>query len=175
MFEIETKELEIMKSKGSLSPSVEMYIKAIENLNSAEKVLKASIGGIEFDLDFARQNAKGFASVLEKLLQKSNDVVAVPVQEKAFDTFELADYCGVSVQMIRRKCESGEIKAQRGKRNQWLIYESEMNNPLIQRWLQEKKTRFTNLKEAQEVLNKSEAFIEGLKEEENARKKDAEE
>jgi hypothetical protein len=173
MYEIEAKELEVMKRKGSLTPSMEMYIKAIENLLTAEKLLKTT--NIDNDLDFARKNAKGLATVLEKMLQRDDKSIAVPVQEKVLDSFELADKCGVSVQMVRRKCESGEIKASRGKRNQWLISETEMSNPLIKRWLHEKKMRYSDLKEAQQVLNKSEAFLNGLKEEEDDRKADAEE
>jgi hypothetical protein len=176
MFEIEANEIEAMKRKGELSLPFEMYINAVESLNTAEKILKSSIGGneIAIDLEYARKNAKGLAVILERILTKSSDIVTIPVQEKTIDTFELADIAGVSAQMIRRKCESGEIKADRGKRNQWLIPESELSNPVIQRWMQDKITRFSQIKEAQSVLNKSKTFIDGLKEEEEARKADSE-
>jgi hypothetical protein len=51
-----------------------------------------------------------------------------------------------------------------------------LDKPIIQKWLQEKTTRITSFKEVQSVLNnRSKAFLEGLKEEEEARKAEAEE
>ncbi|MDQ0156516.1 helix-turn-helix domain-containing protein [Robertmurraya andreesenii] len=173
MYEIQTEELEKMKRNLQLSPPMEMYITAIENLLVAEKVLKTT--NIDSDLAYANQNAKGFATLVKQIVQKRDNIAIIPSEEKVLDTFELADYCGVSAQTIRKKCESGEIKAKRGKRNQWIIPESELSNPIILKWLEDKETRFTSIKEAQDVLSKSKAFIDGLKEEEKARKAEAEE
>ncbi|MGG1659341.1 hypothetical protein [Brevibacillus sp. NRS-1366] len=47
---------------------------------------------------------------------------------------ELADHCGVSIQLVRRFCETGEIKTESG-----MIPKSELRvNSICLHWIEEK-------------------------------------
>lgn len=86
--------------------------------------------------------------------------------------FSLADEYGVSIQTIKRKCESGEIKAYQVQ-NQWMVDISELDNPILKQWKKEKESRYRDIKESQEILSDSKSFIDGLRKEELRRKQDS--
>lgn len=171
--DIPAKQIEIIKeNEQSLNPKQQAFINSLETFWSTQKLLdKEDIADL-FEIS-KKAGAIEFGDFLTGLAKQEPGYVSIPKREteKFYNAGEFADLCGVSVQMVRRECEKGNIRADRGKKNSWIISEKELENPICKRWLENRKVMWSSIREAKEKLKNSPEFIEGLKESEISRKK----
>lgn len=167
----------IHKVSGNLDFTLKAYIGAVETVLLLQKSLSnKQLSDLKKFFQSAEANSLAEAvSVMEngKLLGES--ILPVYIEEEVFDVKEVANLCGVSVQMVRRACESGVIAAKRGKKRSWIISKSEfINSDIYVRWMNANQDIWTNLEAASKVLGEDRGFIEGLQESELGRKSDIE-
>lgn len=167
----------IHKVSRDLDFTLKAYIGAVETVLLLQKSLNyKQLTDLKKFFQSAEANSLAEAvSVMEKGKLLGETVLPVYVEEEVLDVKEVANLCGVSVQMVRRACESGVITAKRGKKRSWIISKSEfMNSDIYVRWMNANQDVWTNIEAASKVLGEDRGFIEGLKESEAGRKSDFE-
>ncbi|HDR4451154.1 helix-turn-helix domain-containing protein [Bacillus cereus] len=172
--ELPTSQIKLVKEKEMLfNPKQKLFLDTLTTFLTAQTTLSES--DVTDLIEQSRKiGAPDFAELLNVLIQNPEaDIARIPlkVPEKFFSAQELAEICGVSVQLIRRECEKGHIKATKGKKNSWKIAEGELQNPLCQRWLEDKQTMWSKIEQAKDVLKDNNELLENLKNIEENRKK----
>lgn len=171
--DLPTKQIELVKEiEKSFNPKQRLFLDTLSTFLTAQTTL--SEDDITDLIDRSKKaGAPDFADLLNTLINSPGPNIArIPVRipEKFFNAQEFADICGVSVQMVRRECDKENIKATRGIKNSWIIPESELENPICQRWLENKQTMWSQIEQAKEALKNSDEFINNLKDIEENRK-----
>lgn len=170
--ELPAEQLDLVKQEEKFFNSHQrLFIKSLETFIEAQTSMSQD------DIkDFIEKTkaigASDFSEMINYLSDSKPSMIRVPIQSKEtfFSATELAELCGVSVQLVRRECEKGNIRAERGIRNSWLIPEEELENPICKRWVINKNTMWSDIENAKMDLQGNEKLIERLKEIEESRK-----
>lgn len=171
--DLPTKQIELVKEKGkSFNTRQRLFLETLTTFLTAQNTLTDE--DIKDLIERSKKvAAPDFAELLNSLTQSpipNISRIPVKVAEKFFSASEVADICGVSVQTVRKECDKGNIRAKKGIKNSWIIPQSELENPICKRWLENKQTMWSQIKEATEPLKDSEELIHNLNDIEEKRK-----
>ncbi|MTT32910.1 helix-turn-helix domain-containing protein [Terrilactibacillus sp. BCM23-1] len=171
--DIPTKQIELVKEKENIfNPNQRLFLETLTTFLTAQTALTEE--DIRDLIERSKKvGAPDFAELLNSLSQSpQSNIARIPVQvaEKFFSASEIADICGVSVQSVRKECDKGNIKARRGIKNSWIIPASELENPICQRWIENKQAMWSRIEDAKKVLKDSDELINNLKDIEENRK-----
>lgn len=159
---IPSEEIEKTKKHKDLTVPLDLMIKSVEMFNAAAKLISPK--ELEYLTD---HKAYKFAESLKQLSSlNSENVMAVPmfIDEPTLTVAHLAEQCGVSEQIVRKACRAGDIKAKRGKKQSWIIPQTELlQNSICLRWLAEKQSINNIMQEVKERLNNELWYDEILK------------
>lgn len=170
--ELPAEQIDMVKQKEkTFNPHQRLFLNSLETFITAQETLSKE-DMEDFIVRVQSIGAPDFADLLNTLANSPALKIRIPlhVQEDSFSASEFADVCGVSAQLVRRECEKGNIKADRGLKNSWIIPQSELQNPICQRWLRKKQTMWTQIEQAKAELQDSEDFIGNLNNIEEQRK-----
>ena len=172
--DLPNKELDLIRNESLETPAQRLFFDSFRTFMSAQELLSdEDLRKITEQL--SADKSPVLKSILTSMLEarSSNPKVLVPLSQTNINTAldagktltpnDIADLCGVTVQLVRRECERGNIKAVKGKMNRWEIPESELQGDVCQRWISNKQDMWSKLESTKNVLHNEEEFLKRVK------------